>query len=389
MSTTFKIGDRVVLVKDRDSARKGMKGTVVTNISGGDYGVKFDEKFDEGHSLDGSCDMGYGYWIAPSEMELIPKFEVGQVYKVGKLTYQHQWENAIVKITDYGSSFMKIKALRGDCPVDFMKDSEYARALTLLTGKEIGEAIRKWDEEHAEKKSGVREVKRHAKVGEYIKAISDDGHRVPIGDIVRVIDVDEDGWVGVSAIKYGCDRTVLRTEQYIVLEGYNPEQKQEHRKARVGDTIKVVSDGTECTAAHNGAIGKVVEVKEDKVMAKFPSFMDECSAPYSVAHGTYEIITSGKHSYTTEQIEKAKKLCGEIMAEAFDDGKTFNIRILDKNYDKKSGAVTCDIARFNGASRATGNAKCSDHDEYNVWIGRCVALCKALHKPIPKFITEG
>lgn len=28
-------------------------------------------------------------------------------------------------------------------------------------------------------------------------------------------------------------------------------------------------------------------------------------------------------------------------------------------------------------------------DECNVWIGRCVALCKALHKLIPAFITEG
>lgn len=337
MSTTFKIGDRVVLVKDRGFACKGMKGTVVTDISGGDYGIKFDEKFSLGHDLDGSCDMGYGYWIAPDEMKLIPKFEVGQVYKVGKLTYQHQWENAIVKITDYGSKFVKIKALRGDCPKDFMKDSEYARALTLLTGKEIGEAIRKWDEDHAPKPK-YREVKRHAKKGEYIKAICDSQftERYKKGDILLVTTDDgaemADPWKG-KAVGYDHTMCVIEHDEYVVLEGYKPEQK-------------------------------------------------------------------GKHSYTAEQVERAKQIVLDTIREFYNESKgsvvlstgvsnpkTIHAYVFEKGKSSITSGAGGTVP-FMADKVTHGSAKCSDNDEPNEWIGKCVALCKALHKPIPKFITE-
>lgn len=335
MSTTFKKGDRVILVKDRGSARKGMKGTVVTDISGGDYGVKFDEEFPLGHDLDGKCEFGFGHWIAPDEMELIPKFSVGQVYKVGKLTYPHQWENAIVKVTDYGSSFVKIKALRGDCPKDFMKDSEYARALTLLTGSEIGEAIKVYDAENAPKPAAVKKVKRAAKVGEYVKTIGSNGGFIYPNTIYLVKRICPDGDLIVNdpSGRYHCTNTIS-SDNYVVLENYKLEQK-------------------------------------------------------------------GKHSYTSEQIDKAKQIVLDTIHELYSESKgsvvlstgvfepkTIHAYVFENGKSSITSGAGGTVP-FMADKVAHGSAKCSDNDEPNEWIGKCVALCKALHKPIPKFITEG
>lgn len=64
---TFKVGDRVKCIH-RDIKGYGKVGTVVKN---GDTscGVKFDEAIG-GHSLDGTCENGYGWWIDSNNLEL-------------------------------------------------------------------------------------------------------------------------------------------------------------------------------------------------------------------------------------------------------------------------------------------------------------------------------
>lgn len=66
----FKVGDRVRVTKDYDSAKKDMVGTVV--VEGFcNYGVRFDRKFGGGHNLYGRCEYGCGQYVHPDYLELI------------------------------------------------------------------------------------------------------------------------------------------------------------------------------------------------------------------------------------------------------------------------------------------------------------------------------
>lgn len=67
----------------------------------------------------------------------------------------------------------------------------------------------------------VREVKRPAKVGEWISVTSGDGHRNGVGIFkVTGISCKPYGWVYVN----GQTCNVIRLDQYIVLENYQPEE---------------------------------------------------------------------------------------------------------------------------------------------------------------------
>jgi len=391
--SNFKVGDRVETIKTDGKAVKGLKGTirgVSPQYDGCNYEVEFDEKMG-GHDLHScvcscpKCKNGHGWWVAAKNIRLLEsRFEVGQIYRVGDVDDRN---GNIVRIASTTDVTFCYKTIRGkDSITTAGNDSWFARSLTLLTGPQIGEAIRKWDNEHFKKETGVREEERYAKVGEYVKVISGDGHAVPVGSIVKVTGADDNGWIRVCPEGYV---NTLRTGQYVVLKGYKPEQKEERRKAKVGDTIKILPHAVDIQ--HGYKPGDTVFIDGVKEKPAPDGFIWGCGASYSDddAKNEYVIISSGKHSYTTEQIDEAKKLCGKMMLEAFDDGNTFNLRILDKNYDKSNSAVNCEISRFNNAHNSSATARCSDHDEYSVWIGRCVALCKALHKPIPAFIMEG
>ena len=72
----FKVGDRVRVIKDYDSAKKGMVGTIAVVDNSEAYnektiGVKFDKKFYGGHGLEGMCEFGYDHWVFPNCIELI------------------------------------------------------------------------------------------------------------------------------------------------------------------------------------------------------------------------------------------------------------------------------------------------------------------------------
>lgn len=69
----FKIGDRVVMIKDSDEyCKKGMVGIIIyvdTCPVKNNY-IRFDEKFEDGHTLWGKCEDGYGYCVSDDEIEL-------------------------------------------------------------------------------------------------------------------------------------------------------------------------------------------------------------------------------------------------------------------------------------------------------------------------------
>lgn len=92
--------------------------------------------------------------------------------------------------------------------------------------------LEKFDEPK-EEKSGVREVKRKAKTGEYIKIINAYplyGDQYKNGDILKVACVDCDSGICADGIEF------ISREEYVVLEGYTDEMYQNYLKNK--DDIK-------------------------------------------------------------------------------------------------------------------------------------------------------
>lgn len=74
----------------------------------------------------------------------------------------------------------------------------------------------------------MKEVKRHAKIGEYIKIVDCDdimGNGYENGDIFIVIEVNDNGTVSGISKKYTCGYGwCFYDEEYVVLEDYNPDE---------------------------------------------------------------------------------------------------------------------------------------------------------------------
>lgn len=91
--------------------------------------------------------------------------------------------------------------------------------------------------------NGVREVKRKAKVGEYIKIVDAHPYLIPYknGDVFKVISTSEPG---VVIEKDGTPVTSAWHDEYVVLENYKPEEKKEDdSEIHVGDMIEVTRSG--------------------------------------------------------------------------------------------------------------------------------------------------
>lgn len=91
--------------------------------------------------------------------------------------------------------------------------------------------------------NGVREVKRKAKVGEYIKIVNAHPYLIPYknGDIFKVISTGEPG---VVIEKDGTPVTSAWHREYVVLENYKPEEKKEDdSEIHVGDMVEVARSG--------------------------------------------------------------------------------------------------------------------------------------------------
>ena len=92
--------------------------------------------------------------------------------------------------------------------------------------------------------NGVREVKRKAKVGEYIKIVDAMPWMIPYknGDIFKVNCVTTSGCI----CKKSEENVGLWHREYVVLENYKPEEKSQEdddSEIRVGDMIEVTRSG--------------------------------------------------------------------------------------------------------------------------------------------------
>lgn len=176
---------------------------------------------------------------ATSSLPFMPVLEMN-FYCKGRLTqsYGHDGRNVVdfdqIDFCPYKTSYQILI----DC------DGTTTTATMTINGREIKTAIarrnpadkfnwrkgaelafeRLWNSQRkAEKKPEVREVKRYANPGEYIKIVDAEsyyGQNYHNGDILMVVEYYEgkrDGWVIAKDAN-----TVIGPDEYVVLEGYRP-----------------------------------------------------------------------------------------------------------------------------------------------------------------------
>lgn len=90
--------------------------------------------------------------------------------------------------------------------------------------------------------------------------------------------------------------------------------------------------------------------------------------------------------WTEEEISKAKEMVGDMVREVVVNGG-------DVCFDKRSRndkAITASVSKdcFNIETCQEKTSEPYGQDIFNPWIGKCVALCAALHRPTPDFITN-
>lgn len=122
----------------------------------------------------------------------------------------------------------------------------------------FAEAMRAWAKAFAPE---VKEVKRRAEVGEYVKIVKPEctWNTYKEGDILKVVDNS------LFSDMVGCEtrngRVPVLDREYVVLENYKPEVEEVNRKAKVGEYVKIVNTkGTTTWGKYSeGDILKVVE----------------------------------------------------------------------------------------------------------------------------------
>ena len=216
----FKVGDRVV-------EKKGQKKGIVVDFSK-DYENVLLVKFggwNEGHDGRGHTESGKTYygkhcWYFCEEQLEIIKDETIVIYRN---------DNKVVALDK--STGEKAEA---NCnPAD---EFDFRTGAKLAFNRLMGE--------DAKPDNGVREVKRKAKVGEYIKVVYAMPCLIPYknGDIFKVNCVTTSGCI----CKKSEENVGLLHKEYVVLENYKPEEKSQEdddSEIRVGDMVEVTRSG--------------------------------------------------------------------------------------------------------------------------------------------------
>ena len=224
----------------------------------------------------------------------------------------------------------------------------------------------------------VKEVKRVAKAGEWVKIVAEEDAKglYKNGDILKV-----NGLILGICIIVDAGRVIYHRE-YVVLEGYEPtlkpaEVKEVSRKAEVGEYIKIVKPFMTLDDYEKGDIFKVKEKYPQDSVRVFGTFDTcICKSEYVVLENYVpedKPSSPHKRKWTPEEIVKAKCFLAEeliyhpCMFNNKSDGRT---RCFDINTCKQSFAI------------------CSSKDEYNEYIGAAVAYCKTCGVEIPEFIKH-
>ena len=88
---------------------------------------------------------------------------------------------------------------------------------------------------------------------------------------------------------------------------------------------------------------------------------------------------------TPERIQKAKDLIAEIFLDLV-EGKSFYAYPVYFGDCPGTKTVICRMLNSGGSKVGSATANCAEGDEPNVWIGRAVALCKAVGRKLPDWV---
>lgn len=197
----FKVGDRVV---EKINQKKG----IVVDFLRNEYLVlvKFDG-WNKGHDGNGYTRSGKTYsgnhcwYFCKEELEII-KDETIVIYRN---------DNKVIALDKSTGEKAEAKCNPAD-------EFDYRTGAKLAFNRLMGEDVKP--------DNGVREVKRKAKVGEYIKIVDAKPFLIPYenGDVFKVISTSEPG---VVIEKDGTPVTSAWHREYVVLENYKPEEKKE------------------------------------------------------------------------------------------------------------------------------------------------------------------
>ena len=214
----FKVGDRVKVKKNTATLNirtVGECGTVKKLLTDNYYSVEFD-KFVGGHDCKGFAKDGYGWNCAEDALDLVKhQNETIVIYRNG---------NSVVALDKSTGERAEAKCNPAD-EFDFRTGAKLA--FSRLMGKDLKTDI------------GVREVKRKAKIGEYVKVVNAKP-AIPSyknGDIFKVTYVTASGCI----CKNSDGDTGLWHEEYVVLENYKPEE--DDSEIHVGDMVEVTHSG--------------------------------------------------------------------------------------------------------------------------------------------------
>lgn len=227
----FKVGDIVKVKKNAailNIRTLGECGTVKKLLTDNYYSVEFD-KFVGGHDCKGFAKYGYGWNCAEDALDLV----------------KHQNETIVIYRNDN-----KVVALDKSTGEKAEAKCNPADEFDFRTGAKL--AFNRLMGEDVKPDNGVREVKRKAKVGEYIKIVDAMPSMIPYknGDIFKVISTSI---LGVVIEKDGTPITAAWHSEYVVLENYKPEEKvqeQNDSEIHVGDMVEVTRSGG-CYSAYD------------------------------------------------------------------------------------------------------------------------------------------
>ena len=212
----FKVGDRVKVKKNTVTLNirtVGECGTVKKLLTNNSYSVEFD-RFVGGHDCKGFAKYGYGWNCAEDALDLVK-------HQNETIVIYHN-ENKVIALDKQTGERAEAKCNPAD-------EFDFRIGAKLAFNRLMGED------------NAVREVKRKAKVGEYIKIVDAKPMGIPYknGDIFRVYCTDDHTGCICENIATGNGNCIYH-EEYVVLENYKPEKKDE---ICVGDTVKVTDTG--------------------------------------------------------------------------------------------------------------------------------------------------
>lgn len=217
----FKVGDRVKVKKDIVTLNRrtvGKCGTVKELLTDNYCSVEFDE-FVGGHDCNGFAKEGHGWNHAEDALDLVKtQNETIVIYRN---------DNKVIALDKSTGEKAEAKCNPAD-------EFDFRTGAKLAFNRLMGEDVKP--------DNGVREVKRKAKVGEYIKIVDAKPFLIPYenGEIFRVIGVKN----ATCEVENSVKRFYAWHREYVVLENYKPEKEPEKKdEICVGDTVKVTDTG--------------------------------------------------------------------------------------------------------------------------------------------------